>query len=61
MVRQGWQGEMAAAALGFSAALGVACTFHKTGHHQLERWANWLTVGMEGAVDSHNLVLDARR
>ena len=52
---------MAAAALGFSAALGVAYTFHKTGHHQLERWANWLTVGMEGAVDSHNLVLDARR
>jgi hypothetical protein len=61
MVRQGWQGEMAASALGFSAALGVAYTFHKTGHHKLERWANWMAVGMEGGVDSHNLMLDAQR
>jgi hypothetical protein len=61
MVGQGWQGEMAASAMGFSAALGVAYTFHKTGHHKLERWANWIAVGMEAGVDSHNLLLDARR
>ena len=61
MVNQGWQGEMAASALGYSAAVGVSYTLHKTGHHKLERWANWLAVGMEGAVDSHNLYLDARR
>lgn len=61
MVQQGWQGEMAASALGFSAALGIAYTFHKTGHHKMERWANWFTVGIEAANDSHNLFLDARR
>ncbi|MBI3645400.1 MAG: hypothetical protein HY233_05500 [Acidobacteriales bacterium] len=61
MVQQGWQGEMAASALGFSAALGVAYTFHKTGHHKMERWANWFTVGIEAANDTHNLFLDARR
>jgi hypothetical protein len=61
LVRQGWQGQMAASTLGFGAALGVAYTFHKTGHHKLERWANWLTVGMEAGVDCHNLLLAARR
>ncbi|MFY9559283.1 MAG: hypothetical protein WAQ52_03530 [Terriglobales bacterium] len=61
MVRQGWQGEMAASALGFGAAVGVAYTFHKTGHHKMERWANWFTLGVEAANDSHNLFLDARR
>ncbi len=61
MVKQGWPGEMAASALGYSAALGVAYTFHKTGHHKLERWANWLSVGMEGGVVSNNLLLDAQR
>jgi hypothetical protein len=61
LVRQGWQGEMTASALGFGAALGVAYTFHKTGHHNLERWANWFTVGTEAAVDCHNLILAARR
>jgi hypothetical protein len=57
MVKQGWQGEMAASALGYSAALGVAYTFHKTGHHKLERWANWLTVAMEAGNDAHNLLV----
>jgi hypothetical protein len=59
MVHQGWQGQMAASALGFSAALGVGYMFHKTGHHKMERWANWLTVSMEAGVDAHNLLLDA--
>jgi hypothetical protein len=57
MVKQGWQGEMAASALGYSAALGVAYTFHKTGHHKTERWANWLAVAMEAGNDAHNLFL----
>jgi hypothetical protein len=57
IVKQGWQGEMAASALGYSAALGVAYTFHKTGHHKLERWANWLTVAMEAGNDAHNLLV----
>jgi len=61
LVHQGWQGEMAASALGFGAALGMSYTFHKTGHHKLERWANWLTVGMEAGNDAHNLMLDASR
>jgi hypothetical protein len=57
LVKQGWQGEMAASALGYSAALGVAYTFHKTGHHKLERWANWFTVAMEAGNDAHSLLL----
>ena len=55
MVKQGWQGEMASSALGYSAALGVAYTFHKTGHHKMERWANWLTVAIEAGNDVHSL------
>ena len=61
MVRQGWQGQMAASALGFSAALGVSYSFHKTGHHKLERWANWLAVGLEAGVDANNLSIYAGR
>ena len=57
MVKQGWQGEMAASVLGYSAALGVAYTFHKTGHHKMERWANWLTVAMEAGNDAHSILL----
>jgi len=57
LVKQGWQGEMAASALGYSAALGVAYTFHKTGHHKIERWANWLAVAMEAGNDAHSLLL----
>jgi hypothetical protein len=57
MVRQGWQGEMVASALGYSAALGVAYTFHKTGHHKMERWANWLAVAMEAGNDAHSLLV----
>ena len=61
MVRQGWQGQMAASALGYASALGVAYTFHKTGHHKLERWANWLTVSLEGANDVRNLSMELGR
>ena len=57
LVKQGWQGEMAASALGYGAALGVAYTFHKTGHHKMERWANWFTVAMEAGNDAHSLLL----
>jgi hypothetical protein len=57
MVKQGWQGEMAASALGYSAALSLAYTFHRTGHHKIERWANWLTVAMEAGNDAHSLLL----
>jgi hypothetical protein len=60
MVRQGWQGEMAASAIGYGAAIGVAYAFHKTGHHKLERFANWFTVSMEAANDAHNLILVAQ-
>jgi len=61
LVHQGWQGEMAASAIGFGAALGMSYSLHKTGHHKLERWANWFTVGVEAGNDAHNLLLDARR
>jgi len=61
LVRQGWQGEMAASALGYGAALGVAYTFHKTGHHKMERWANWLAVAIEAANDVHSLSIAAAR
>ena len=54
LVRQGWEGEMAASALGYSAALGMAYTFHKTGHHKMERYANWLSVAMEGGNVAHS-------
>lgn len=57
LVKQGWQGEMAASALGYSAAFGVAYTFHKTGHHKMERWANWLAVAIEAGNDAHSLLL----
>lgn len=61
MVHQGWQGEMAASALGFSAAIGMSYGLHKMGHHKLERVANWLTVAVEAGNDAHNLYLDATR
>jgi len=61
MVRQGWAGQAAASALGYASALGVSYTFHKTGHHKLERWTNWLMVSMEGANDARNIAMDARR
>lgn len=61
LVHQGWQGEMAASALGFSAAVGLSYGFHKTGHHKLERVANWLTIAVEAGNDAHNLYLDATR
>jgi len=57
LVKQGWQGEMAASALGYTAALGAAYTFHKTGHHKMERWANWLTVAMEAGNDAHSFLV----
>lgn len=59
MVRQGWAGQAAASALGYASALGVSYTLHKTGHHKLERWANWLMVGIEGANDARNVAIDA--
>jgi hypothetical protein len=61
MVQQGWAGEMAASALGYSAALGVAYTFHKTGHHKMERWANWMTVAIEAGNVGHNVSVAAAR
>lgn len=54
LVKQGWPGEMAASALGYSAALGITYTFHKTGHHKMERWANWVTVAMEAGNVAHS-------
>ncbi|MBI3475911.1 MAG: hypothetical protein HY010_09275 [Acidobacteria bacterium] len=59
MVRQGWAGQTAASALGFASALGVSYTLHKTGHHKMERWANWLAVSFEGANDARNIYMDA--
>jgi len=59
MVRQGWQGQMAASALGFGSAVGVAYALHTTGHHKLERWANWVAVSFEGANDVRNVFMDA--
>jgi hypothetical protein len=61
MVKQGWAGEMAASALGYSAALGMAYTFHKTGHHKMERWANWMTVAIEAGNVGHNVSVAASR
>jgi hypothetical protein len=61
MVRQGWQGQLAASALGYASAVGVSYAIHKTGHHKLERWVNWFTVGLEGANDVRNVSMDASR
>jgi uncharacterized protein DUF5658 len=61
LVKQGWAGEMAASALGYSAAVGVAYTFHKTGHHKMERWANWMTVAIEAGNVGHNASVAASR
>ena len=61
LVQRGWPGEMAASALGFSAALGMSYTLHKTGHHKMERWTNWLVVGVEAGVDGHNLMLASQK
>ena len=60
LVKQGWPGEMAASALGYSAALGVAYTFHKTGHHKMERWANWTTVAVQAGNVAHSFSVAAR-
>jgi hypothetical protein len=60
MVKRGWQGELAASALGYGAAVSLAYTFHKTGHHKLERWANWLMIGTEAGNDTRNLIVLAR-
>ncbi len=60
LVKQGWPGEMAASALGYSAALGMAYTFHKTGHHKMERWANWITVAVEAGNVGHSFAVAAR-
>jgi hypothetical protein len=59
MVRQGWLGQTAASGLGFASAVGVAYALHKTRHHKLERWANWLAVSIEGANDARNVFMDA--
>jgi hypothetical protein len=61
LVKQGWPGEMAASALGYGAALGMAYTFHKTGHHKMERWANWVTVAVEAGTVAHNFQVAASR
>lgn len=61
LVHGSWQGEAAASALGFGAALGVSYSLHKMGHHKIERWANWLIIGVEAVNDAHNLMLDAQR
>lgn len=57
MVKQGWQGQMAASALGYGAALSMAYTLHKTGHHKMERWVNWLTVAIEAGNDVHSFMV----
>jgi hypothetical protein len=61
LVRRGWQGEMAASALGFGAAMSSAYMFHKTGHHKMERVATWLTVAIEAGNDARNLQIAASR
>lgn len=60
LVKQGWPGEMAASALGYSAALGMAYTFHKTGHHKMERWANWVTIAVQAGNVAHSFSMAAR-
>jgi len=59
MVRQGWLGQAAASGLGFGSAVGAAYVLHRTGHHKMERWANWLAVSIEGANDARNVFMDA--
>jgi hypothetical protein len=54
LVKQGWPGEMAASALGYGAALGTAYTLHRTGHHKMERWANWVTAAIEAGNVGHS-------
>ncbi len=59
LVKEGWPGELAASAVGYSAALGMAYTFHKTGHHKMERWANWITVAVEAGNVAHSFQVAA--
>ena len=59
LVNKGWSGEMAASALGYGAALGTAYTFHKMGHHKMERWANWVTVAIESGNVARNFAVSA--
>jgi hypothetical protein len=56
-VNQGWPGQVAASALGYGAALGVAYILHRTNHHKIERYTTWLVTSAEAANDTRNLIL----
>lgn len=56
-VNHGWQGQLAGSSLGYGTALSLSYMFHRTGHHKMERWANWIVVGAEATNDVRNLVL----
>jgi hypothetical protein len=58
-VTHGWSGQLAGSALAYGTALSISYMLHKTNHHRVERWANWLFVASEAANDTRNLLLQA--
>ena len=56
LVEDGWQGQLAASALGFGSSVGLAYMFHRTGHHKLERLVLHASIGGEAAMVTNNLV-----
>ena len=61
MVTRGWKGQIAASALGYGSALGLAYVFHRTGHHRMERLVPMVLVGAETAAVANNMVWNAGR
>ena len=60
LVSKGWQGQLVASALGYSAAVGTSYLFHRTGHHRLERFSSWATIGIEATMTARNAAMNAR-
>jgi len=54
LVTRGPGGQAAASAIGLSAAVLTAYTFHRMRHHRLERASLWLATAMETSVAINN-------
>ena len=56
-------GQTAACGIGLGASLGTAYLLHKTGHHKLERFLLHLSIGIEGAAVTSNVLemVDGKR
>jgi hypothetical protein len=54
LVTRGPAGQAAASALGLSAAVLTAYTFHRMHHHRLERASLWVTTALETSIAIRN-------